>query len=161
MADSVNRKIAPAIRPLAGMSLPGVERMELANGVGIVWLDHGQQPVCRIMITWDVGTADVPVPEALRLLRMTLQEGTTSYSGGELSELFEFNGAWIKIEAGRHSTSITVHALNKSLPAVLPAVIEMIAAPLFPADAFARIREKEAAACDLRLMKVAQKAADL
>jgi len=156
-----DRTISPEVHPLRGMRLPDVRRTVLANGVRGVWLDHGQQPVNRITVTWPVGTADTGSPEAMRLLRMMLTEGTRSFTGEQIAELLEYNGAWIKAEGGRHMTSITLHSLNKTLCDILPPVLEMIGDIRLSPDKFMRIREKEAAACELKRKKVVSKAAEL
>lgn len=156
-----NRLHAPEIRQLGGMELPPVGRMRLVNGVELVTLDHGRQPVNRLTVSWPVGTADADCPDALRLLRLMLCEGAGTRSGADIAELFEFNGAWIKVETGRHVTSVTLHSLNKSVGEVLPVIGDLITAPTFPADTFLKIREKEASACALRRSKVEQKCAEL
>ncbi|MDE6527554.1 MAG: insulinase family protein [Muribaculaceae bacterium] len=143
------------------MKLPPVERVRLDNGVELVMLDHGRQPVNRITVSWPVGTADTDSPDALRLLRLMLCEGAGVRTGAEIAEIFEYNGAWIKVEAGRHITSITLHSLNKSAEEVVPVIADIIKAPTFPSDTFQRIREKEASASALRRRKVEQMCAEL
>ena len=61
-----------------------------------------------------------------------LCEGAGTRSGADIAELFEFNGAWIKVETGRHVTSVTLHSLNKSVGEVLPVIGDLITAPTFP-----------------------------
>lgn len=156
-----DRRCAPQIHPLKGMKLPPVERMHLGNGVEVVTLSQGRQPVNRLTVSWPVGTADIDCPEALRLLRLMLCEGAGKRSGTEIAELFEYNGAWIKVEAARHVTSVTLHSLNKSVGEVLPVMGDIITAPLLPADIFLKIREKEVSACALRRRKVEQKCVEL
>lgn len=156
-----DRKRAPLIHPLAGMKLPPVERMRLNNGVELVTLDHGRQPVNRLTVSWPVGTADTGNPDALSLLRLMLCEGAGTRGGSEIAEIFEYNGAWIKVETGKHVTSITLHSLNKSVEEVLPVIGDIIASPSLPSDIFSRIREKEASACALRRKKVEQQCAEL
>lgn len=159
--SELNRCVAPEVFPLRGMKLPDVQRIMLENGVELVWLNHGSQPVNRMMITWRVGAADVECQEALHLLRMLLPEGTKSFTGEQMAETFEYNGAWIRVEAGMHVLSITVHSLNKTVAEILPSVMEMIMVPTFPQENMVSIRAKEAAACDLRRKRVVQKALEL
>ena len=156
-----NRLSAPDIHSLEGMKLPPVERVMLANGVELVTLAQGDQPVNRLTISWPVGTADVECPDALRLLRLMMCEGAGHRTGADIAELFEFNGAWIKVEAARHITTITLHSLNKSVGEVLPVVGDILTSLSLPGDTFLNIREKEASACALRRSKVEQKCAEL
>lgn len=156
-----DRTGAPAIYPLECVPLPGVARENLGNGVELVTLNHGQQPVNRIMVSWPRGTADVDNPEALHLLRAMLTEGTCRHSGAELADAFEFNGAWIRVEVGRHVTSIILHSLNNTVDEVMPLLVEMISCPSLDAGVFDGICQKEAAACELRRRKVAERATEL
>jgi len=161
MNRELNRTTPPAIRTLDRLHLPAVERATLPNGVAFVKLNHGLQTVCRLSIVWPVGMADVESPEALRLLRPMLLEGTALHPGGEIVETFEFNGAWVKVEAARHMTSITIHFLNKTASIVLPYIAELIAMPNFPAESFLKIREKEASACEMSRRKVSTMASEV
>lgn len=161
MTAGLDRTVAPPVRALERMTLPSVSREMLANGTELVVLDHGQQPVNRLMAVWPVGLADVEFPEALRLLRAMLAEGTEHHSGAEIADVFEFNGAWLKVEAGRHFTSVTLHSLNSTAGAVMPLLGEIISSPSFDAVTMDGMRQKEAAACEIRRRKVAQKASEL
>ena len=161
MTGALDRAIAPSVHELESMALPAVSREMLANGTQLVVLNHGQQPVNRIMIVWPVGLADVENPEALKLLRVMLTEGTAHHSGAEIADAFEFNGAWVKVDAGRHFTSVTLHSLNSTAGKVMPLLGEIISSPSFDARAMEGMRQKEAAACEIRRRKVAQQASEL
>lgn len=161
MMGGLNRTVAPPVRALESMTLPAVSREVLANGTRFVVLNHGQQPVNRIMIVWPVGLADVESPEALKLLRVMLAEGTSHHSGAEIADTFEFNGAWFKVDSGRHFTSVTLHSLNSTAGKVMPLLGEIISTPSFDTLAMEGMRQKEAAACEIRRRKVAQQASEL
>ena len=96
--------VPPEIHDLPVMNVPPVERELLPNGVEIVWLNSGHQPVSRISVVWPIGTADVDSAETLALLREMLPEGTPKHSGAEIAGIFEFNGTWTKVTTGRHFT---------------------------------------------------------
>lgn len=161
MSQLPDRTVPPAVYPIGGLELPNVVREQLANGVQFVALDHGQQPVNRLTVSWPVGTADVESPEALGLLRGMLTEGTTRHTGAEIADIFEYNGAWIKIEAGKHLTSVTLHSLNSTAGAVIPLLEELLTKPAFDGETFVSIQRKAAASCELRRRKVSQRASEL
>lgn len=156
-----DRSVLPPTNPLHVPNPPAVERCTLSNGVELVSLNHGLQPVNRVVVSWPVGMADVKLPESMHLLRSMLTEGTGTLSGNDVSDIFEFNGAWIRVATDNHSTSVTLYSLNRSVNYVMPLLGEIISAPAFPADAFDRIREKEASECELNRRKVATRAAEL
>lgn len=156
------RASAPAVSPLElNDTLPPVERRAMDNGVELVTLCGGLQEVSRLSVVWPVGYADVEDPAAMRLLRPMLTEGTSTHTGMEFAEAFEFNGAWVKVESVRHMTAVTVHMLNGRARHVLPLIAGIIEAPLFPQEAFGRIREKVAASCEVSRRKVLTRAGEL
>ena len=142
MQGMPDRSVLPPTHPLQVPAPPPVQRCTLSNGVELVSLNHGLQPVNRIVVSWPIGMADVKTPEALHLLRAMLTEGTGTLSGNEVSDIFEFNGAWIRVETGNHSTAVTLYSLNRSVNDVVPLLGDIISAPAFPAEALERIREK-------------------
>lgn len=161
MPGMPDRSVLPPTHPLQVPAPPPVERCTLSNGVELVSLNHGLQPVNRVVVSWPIGMADVKTPEALHLLRAMLTEGTGTLSGNEVSDIFEFNGAWIRVETGNHSTAVTLYSLNRSVNDVVPLLGDIISAPAFPAEALERIREKEASECGLNRRKVATRASEL
>ena len=112
MMEKIDRSVAPRINDLQAMQLPAVTRKHLPNGVELVILNHGQQPVNRLTVVWGAGNADLDNPATLRLLCQTVMEGTSRYNGGEIAEILEYNGAWMRMESGPHTTLLTLHSLN-------------------------------------------------
>lgn len=54
MMEKIDRSVAPRINDLQAMQLPAVTRKHLPNGVELVILNHGQQPVNRLTVVWPV-----------------------------------------------------------------------------------------------------------
>ena len=52
MMEKIDRSVAPRINDLQAMQLPAVTRKHLPNGVELVILNHGQQPVNRLTVVW-------------------------------------------------------------------------------------------------------------
>lgn len=156
--DSIDRGIAPEIKELSAMPLPEVRRKRLPNGVELVTLHQGQQPVNRLTVLWGAGNADIEKPAALKLLCQTVMEGTSHHSGAEIAEILEYNGAWMRMESGPHTTLLTLHSLNHTAGEVLPLAADIITGACYPEDALNRIRSKQAAALEIEMRKVATKA---
>ena len=100
--DNLDRTKAPEIYELTGKKLPEVKRQTLQNGVELVTLNQGEQPVNRLSVVWPVGDADVDVPENLAVLSPTIIEGTANRSGAEITEMLEYYGAWLKHSSSPH-----------------------------------------------------------
>lgn len=63
MMEKIDRSVAPRINDLQAMQLPAVTRKHLPNGVELVILNHGQQPVNRLTVVWGAGNADLDNPK--------------------------------------------------------------------------------------------------
>ena len=156
--DSLDRTKAPEVHELTGKTLPEVKRRTLQNGVELVTLDQGEQPVNRLSVVWPVGDADVDVPENLAVLSPTITEGTANRSGAEITEMLEYYGAWLKLSSTPHTTMLTLHTLNSTAENVIPLASELITGAAYPQDAVERIRARQAAMIEIDRRKVSTKA---
>ena len=89
MTKEPDRTIVPGIRQIEARHLPEVERELLPNGVELVVLDSGVQPVSRITFGWAAGSVDVDDCAAYNLMCQMLTEGSVHHSGAEISDIFE------------------------------------------------------------------------
>lgn len=156
----LDRTIAPPLQELPLHPLPDTTLNSLPNGVEMIQLHNGSQPVSQLTVEWPVGTIDVDAPAALTLWASMLREGTASRSGAEIAELLETAGAWIRIDSSAHTTTLTLFMLNHTAPEVLPVVAEMITSPTFPSEILEPLKERQAAKCELSRAKIATKAVE-
>lgn len=152
--NELDRSIAPPIRSVNPKSLPGVTRERLPNGVELVVLDCGTQPVNRISFMWGAGSVDVDDPAAYQLMCAMLTEGTTTRSGEEISDIFETCGAWVNVEPGQHMTLFSAYMLNHTVDEILPLLCDIVEHASFPEQILAPIREKKASDEELAQKKV-------
>lgn len=158
---TIDRTIPPEIREISGLKIKPVTDEILPNGVRLVMLDQGEQPVNRITVFWEGGKLDVDNKAAFPLMTATINEGIADMSGAEIAETLESNGAWLSVNVQNHNSSLTLYSLNSVTPRLLPIISEMIARPTFPEDTFENIKEKQAASLEISLEKVQTKAARL
>ncbi len=154
MAKEPDRTIAPEIRRIESRQLPEVERETLDNGIELVVLDSGVQPVSRITFSWPAGSVDVEDCAAYNLMCQLLTEGSEHHSGAEISDIFETCGAWVNMEPGQHATLLNIYMLNHTADEILPLAGEMVDLASFPGDTLAPLKEKRASAAELSLRKV-------
>ena len=157
-SESPDRRVAPEIKELTGRPLPKAARRRLPNGVELVVLNHGEQPVNRMSVVWNAGDADVEQPEALALLCQTITEGTANRTGAEITELLEYNGAWMRMDSSAHATTLTLHSLNHTAEDVIPMAGEMISEAVHPESELVRMRARLAARLETDMRKVVTKA---
>lgn len=152
--DTLDRSVAPAVRQIEARQLPEVSRETLPNGVELVVLDGGVQPVNRISFCWKAGSVDVDDLAAYHLLKPMLKEGTARRSGEEISDAFETCGAWVNVELGQHVTLLTAYMLNHTADEVLDVVCDMVSDATIPDEALAPLREKRSSMEELNRKKV-------
>ena len=154
MTKEPDRTIVPGIRQIEARHLPEVERELLPNGVELVVLDSGVQPVSRITFGWAAGSVDVDDCAAYNLMCQMLTEGSVHHSGAEISDIFETCGAWVNVEPGQHATLLNIYMLNHTADEILPLACEIIDCASFPDDTLMPLKEKRASAAELSLKKV-------
>lgn len=158
---TLDRTTPPDIKEISGLRILPVVDETLPNGVKLVMLNQGDQPVNRITVFWTGGKLDVEEKAAFPLMTTLLNEGTPSMSGAMIAEKLESNGAWFSAETQNHNSALTLYSLNSVTPKLLPLLSEMIMQPIFPESTFESIREKQAAALEVSQEKVQTKARQL
>ena len=145
---NIDRTITPPVSELPIRSFPKAQNGFLPGcNVPFECLSgFDAQPVSRISLFWPIGNADVDSCSTLSILKPMLTEGCEGYSGAEIAKTLEYNGAWFKIDSGRHNTIATLHLLNKTAPKVMPLLSRLLFTPTFPDEALARLKEKAIAA---------------
>lgn len=156
-----DRKHPPETTELSGMSLPQVERRTLSNGVKLVTIDNGSQPVTRITVVHPGGKTDIDAPHLYPLLTAAISEGASSQTAAEIAETLEYNGAWTNFTAGRHNCVSTLYGLNSRAHETIPVFARIIAAPTLADQAIEAQCKKIAASTELARKKVSAQAAEL
>lgn len=133
---SLNRTIAPQIHDAVEFdyTLPLIRKEILDNAVPLYWLNAGVQEVVEICWVFNAGIWYEPENSIAQATAAQLKSGTIHKLSREINEALEFYGASLKVGAGNDHANLTLHALTKHLPALLPIVLEIIAHPIFPED---------------------------
>ncbi len=152
--SELDRRIVPEVHPVNPKPLPGVAREVLPNGVELVVLESGVQPVNRLTFCWGAGSADVDDRAAYHLMCMMLTEGTDTLSGEDVADTFETCGAWVNVETGQHVTLLNAYMLNHTIDEILPLLCDIVENASLPNEVLIPLREKKASAVELAMKKV-------
>ncbi|NML66173.1 insulinase family protein [Hymenobacter sp. RP-2-7] len=129
---ALNRQLAPPTQPLATISLPRSEVSYLPNGARLHLLPNAAQPVLRLQVVVPAGKHHESAPGLAQLTARMLGEGTATRTARQLADEVAFFGASLECEAGPDRATLTLYCLARHLPALLPLVQEVLAAPTFP-----------------------------
>jgi len=91
----------------------------------------GTQDILRLEVVFPAGRWFEARPLAARATAWMLREGTLRRGAAEISELFDYYGATLRVEDGFDTTGLNLYCLAKHLPRVLPLFHELLTEPAF------------------------------
>lgn len=147
MTETLDRSIAPEVRPLPTLHLPMPETMITPGGIPLTVLRSAtcDVPVFQLrVVAGGLGCLDMKSMALAWLYPMMLNQGSENFDGNALSEIFEGAGAWLAICLQSHHLDITLRGLTDTAPEVVATLARMLRNPLFPADRLAVIAETRA-----------------
>lgn len=120
-------------RPLA---FPPFHESTLANGLRVIVVEHGQQPLANVSLFVEAGSASDP-PELAGvsgLLSDLLTKGTPTRSAEEISREIEGVGGQISAFAGSDNVEVSAGVLSDHLELAFDLVSDVALHPTFPAE---------------------------
>ena len=154
-----DRKTAPQVFPMGPLHMPEIRTYVLDNGVTLNVLDRGEDEVNRLTVIIDGGQAECKMAGLPELAAVARLDGIDGMTGEEVAEILDFNGSWARCAASVHHQSLTFHSLNSRIDRVLPVMVGLTAAPVFPDHAAEVAREKAARKLETDMQKVTWHAA--
>lgn len=127
----LDRTIAPPAVTTTAFQLPSVQETTLSNGLSICHLNEVRQAVAQIEVVFDAGRWHESKPETSYFTAQMLEKGTASKNALQLASLFDFYGAHIETNSNYDFVSVSLYALSKHLPSLLPSFFEIISSPAF------------------------------
>ncbi|MDR1859416.1 MAG: insulinase family protein [Bacteroidales bacterium] len=128
----INRAQFPPILPLAKPNLtePVVSRLD--NGLPAYRLSTVSLPICKVDLLFNAGIWNQDRPLQASITNTMLQEGTQRYSSGQLADLFDVHGALLRLMTDQHIGVVSMVALTKHLPKLLPVLADIVNGAIFP-----------------------------
>ncbi len=130
------RKEAPSFVLPMGLNILDSENFTLNNGIPVHVIKGGSQDVVKIDFIFPAGSVQAPKPLVASFTNYLMQEGTQNYSSSEIAEKIDYYGAFLGQATNYHHAQVTLYALTKYLPNVLPVVEEILKRPSFSEHEF-------------------------
>jgi predicted Zn-dependent peptidase len=132
----LDRKTPPAIHDAVEFEyrLPPITNRALDNGVPFYWLSAGVQDVVEVDFVFPAGVWQEQKPAVALATGGLLKNGTTKHTAHEIHEALEFYGANLRVNTGDDYCIVTLYALTKDLPVLLPIVQEILTEASFPEE---------------------------
>ncbi len=133
---TLNRTQSPRIVDAVDfkLTLPGIERNMLRNGVPVYSFNGGAEEVMSVeWVFWSGNCYETANLEAATT-NFLLRNGTSNRTAFQINEFFEYHGAFLNRTCFNETSSISLHGLTKHLETLLPVVRELIVDSVMPAD---------------------------
>ena len=126
-----DRKTAPESKNISAFELLPIESFVLNNGIEVHLMQAGSQEVAKLDFLFPAGSVQAAKPLLASITNSTLTEGTTKYTGAEISEKIDFFGAFIGQQTRFHHSIVTLVTLSHFLPQTLEILEDIIKNPVF------------------------------
>ena len=132
----LNRKAAPPIKDAVdfNLQLKPCDHFILDNGVPVYSINAGTQDVLQVELVFYAGNWFEHQKSVAAATNFMLKNGTGKRNAFQLNEDFEYYGAYCSRACYNETAVVTLSALNKHLPELLPVLQEMITDSIFPEE---------------------------
>lgn len=129
-----DRKTPPKNRIIT--QLPFIEpgKRLLDNGFPVYYLEGGTEEIMKIEWIFHAGSYYQQKPLTAFSAINLLKSGSLSHSADQISEILDFYGAYLSLDAQKDISSVILYVLNKNLDPVLELLREIIRQPDYPDD---------------------------
>ena len=147
-SPAVPKRIAPEVKPVAGLNWPAIERTRLSNGMEVVFARRATVPTVRMSISFDAGFAadDKARLGTHGLMLSMLDEGTRTRGSIAIAEEQERLGATISPSAGMDRTDVGLFALKANMESSIALWADVVRNPAFAPAEVERVRGQQLAA---------------
>ena len=157
----LDRTEGPQVKALTSFPLLKAHTQKLSNGLPLHFLKSGSQDVVKIELVYNAGNYYEPLSGLAFLATKMLNEGTKSLTSKALAEKIAYYGASIELYPGNDKVSVSLIALTKHLPYLLPVINEMLKDSMFPEENFENLKRIQSQQLLVNLEKTSYQAAGL
>ena len=151
----LNRTIAPPVTNAVdfNFNLKPYEKYTLDNGVEVYAINAGEEDVLQLEWVFMAGNSWEDKNLVAATTNHLLKNGTSNRNAFEINEHFEFYGSFLGRHCYNESSNITLHALSKQLPHLLPVVRDLINDSIFPESELAIFKQNSKQRLSVSLQK--------
>ena len=132
----VDRSRRPELRTFEDLGFQYPSYITLSNGVKLYTLNYGDQDVCRLEVIYRGGFLEEDKPLQSIALASMLVHGSDEYTSEQVSELLDYNGAYMSAASMDNFVHVNINSLNENLENVLPVLKSVLTSPAIPEREF-------------------------
>ncbi len=151
----LNRTIAPRIKDAIDykITLKPYTKFKLSNGAPVYYINDGTEEVAMIDFVFDAGNNFENKNAVAAATNHLIKNGTKNKTSFEITEYFEYYGAYLNRKCGNETASITLHCLSKHLKELLPVIREIITESIFPESELEIFKQNSIQRLSVNLLK--------
>ena len=127
----IDRAVAPEVKVVEKLELPEPLISTLGCGAQVVEFNIGSQELVQIDIQFPAGTKFQDKPLVANYTNKLIGDAAKGYSSGTIIEEIDYYGAFLEHGMDRDYAGVSLFALDKHLPQVLPIFLNAILNPEF------------------------------
>jgi predicted Zn-dependent peptidase len=151
----LNRTIAPQIKDAIDykITLRPYTKFLLSNGAPVYYINDGAEEVAMIEFVFKAGNYYEDKNTIAAATNYLIKNGTRNRSAFEITEFFEYYGAFLDRQCNNETASITLHCLSRHLKELLPVIRELITDSIFPENELAIFQQNSIQRLSVNLLK--------
>lgn len=127
-----DRRTPPGTSIITHLPFLYPEKRKLGNGVPVYLVEGGTEDIVRVELIFLAGSYHQHKPLVTYMAANLLKSGTSGKTSQEISEILDFYGTFLQIDAQKDIVSVSVFVLKKYLEPVLELLQEIIKMPSYP-----------------------------
>lgn len=150
-----NRTIAPPIKDAINfdIKLKPYTGFTLSNGAPVYYINDGAEEVAMVEFVFNAGNNFEDKNSIASAANYLIKNGTSKNNAFQITEYFEYYGAYLSRNCYNETATITLHCLSKHLKALLQVIRELITISVFPQDEIEIFRQNTIQGLSVNLLK--------
>jgi zinc protease len=132
LPELLDRTTPPAAQSVNAVSLLKPEVLPLPAGGRLHVLRNPALPVVQVQVVFAAGQWQQPAAAVATLTARALTEGTHQRTANQIAEYVARYGAFLENAAGADRATVTLYALRRHLPDLLPLLSEILTEATYP-----------------------------
>jgi zinc protease len=134
--EKLNRKKTPEYHQIKEIPIIRANKHLLSNNMPLYTINAGILDILKIEFLFSAGSWFEPMPLVATTTNVMLNEGTTNLTSEQISETFDYYGAFLQLNTDKDTASIVLFTLKKYLKETLTVVEDIIKNSVFPEKEF-------------------------
>ena len=151
----INRTITPPIKDAIDFTikLKPYTKYSLKNGSPVYYINDGAEEVAVIEFVFDAGNCFEDQTTVAAATNYLIKNGTREKTAFEITEFFEYYGAYLNRQCNNETASITLQCLSRHLKQLLPVIRELMTESIFPESELEIFKQNSIQRLSVNLLK--------